>query len=202
MSDRKHRMVGDYSIIQAIHVGDREVVLGENPEDTSGQRYMCAFCQPNELFAGYSEVQASDNYPQIVKIFGERVAAQAEKTSLELEKPTGIPKEPIGGADCTIISGDDDLNGKVIVIKAEVLRREYHRPTHQLKLCVGGFGASPHSRGTAVFCKDLYSGQTSRFERTDILGTMEEEALPVWAKSKLNDIQREQSGKKDRGYER
>ena len=51
MSDRKHRMVGDYSIIQAIHVGDREVVLGENPEDTSGLRYMFAFCQTNEIFA-------------------------------------------------------------------------------------------------------------------------------------------------------
>ena len=27
------RMAGDYEIIQAVQIGDREVVLGENPQD-------------------------------------------------------------------------------------------------------------------------------------------------------------------------
>ena len=27
------RMAGDYEVIQAVHIGDREVVLGENPQD-------------------------------------------------------------------------------------------------------------------------------------------------------------------------
>ena len=42
------RMAGDYEIIQAIHIGDREIVLGEKPQSESGDKYMCAFCQQNE----------------------------------------------------------------------------------------------------------------------------------------------------------
>lgn len=37
------RMAGDYEIIQAVQIGDREVVLGENPQDETGMKYMCAF---------------------------------------------------------------------------------------------------------------------------------------------------------------
>lgn len=79
------------------------------------------------------------------------------------------------------------------MIKADVLRREYRTAQHQLKLCVGGFGASPHSRGSAVFCQDLCSGQTSRFERRDILGTVKPEMLPAWAKQKLDEMQTSRS---------
>ena len=81
------RMAGDYEIIQAIHIGDREIVLGEKPQSESGDKYMCAFCQQNELFAAYSEVMCSDNYAEMVKMFGERVTEQAEKTRVAMNKP-------------------------------------------------------------------------------------------------------------------
>ena len=29
--DQEKRMAGDYEIIHALHIGDREIVLGENP---------------------------------------------------------------------------------------------------------------------------------------------------------------------------
>lgn len=190
MSDEK-RMAGDYEIIQSVHIGDREIVLGENPENQDGQKYMCAFCTANELFARYDEVLASNDYPEIVKIYCERVAAQAEKTRVELMAPKiqGIPNAALTAKDCTPVSHDDDLNGKVVVIKPEVLRREYRMATRQIKLCVGGFGASPHSRGSACYCVDLYSGKETRFERRDILGTLEPEKLPQWAELGLTNYQ-------------
>lgn len=190
MSDEK-RMAGDYEIIQAVQIGDREIVIGENPENRDGQKYMCAYCTANELFARYDEVLASDDYPEIVKIYGERIAEQAEKTRVELITPKiqGIPNAALTAKDCTPVSYDDDLNGKVVVIKPEVLRREYRMATRQIKLCVGGFGASPHSRGSACYCVDLYSGKESRFERWDILGTLEPEKLPKWAELGLVDYQ-------------
>ena len=154
MKDETHkRMAGDYEIIQAIHIGDREIVLGEKIQDESVEKYMCAFCQQNELFAAYSEVMCSDNYAEIVKMFGERVTEQAENTRVAMNKPKiqGIDDRPITASDCTVVSGEDDLNNKIVVIKPEVLRREYRRATCQLKLCVGGFGAYPHSRGSACF---------------------------------------------------
>ena len=196
------RMAGDYEIIQAVQIGDREVVLGENPQDETGMKYMCAFCRQNALFAEYSEVMASDDFPEIVELFGQRVAEQAQKTHIELNKPRiqGIDDRPITAEGCIPISYEDDLHGKIVVIKPEVLRREYRHATCQLQLCTSGSGAYPNSRGTACFCTELYSGQRARFERSDILGVIAPEDLPKWAKHylELRQAEKERSSR-DRG---
>ena len=196
--DQEKRMAGDYEIIHALHIGDREIVLGENPSATEDERYVCAFCQQHEIFANYTEVMVSDDYPELVKLFGERVAEQAEKTRIALNGPKiqGIPNSAITAEDCEQVSYQEDIRGKVVVIRPEVLRREYRRATRQLKLCLGGFGASPHSRGSACYCVDLYTGKESRYERMDVLGTIQPEDLPDWAKHGLTAIQQEQAKKK------
>lgn len=190
MEDEK-RMAGDYEIIPSVQIGDREIVVGENHNAEKGQKYMTAFCERNDLFALHTEVLTSDDYPEIMKLFGERIAAQAEKTRVELFKPRfqGIDLTPITADGCTVITHDDDLNGKVVVIKPEVLRREYRRATNQIKLCEGGFGASPNSRGSACYCTDLYSGNKSRYERRDVLVTLTPERLPGWAKQGYDQYQ-------------
>ena len=99
--------------------------------------------------------------------------------------------------DCTEITSEDDLNNRVVVIRADVLRPEYRSARYQLRLCTGGFGASPHSRGSACYCKDLVTGKDSRFERRDILGVMEPDELPRWALAGLAAI--EQAEKKLQG---
>lgn len=177
------RMAGDYEIIHAFHIGDREIVLGESLNCNPGERYMCAYCQQNEITASYSDVMISDDYCEIAKLYGERLSEQAKKTRMEQFKPKfqGINTTPLTHKDCMPISSDSDLNGKIVVIRPGVLRREYQNATNQLKLCTGGFGAYPHSRGSACFCVDLYSGEQSRFERQDILGTMDRSKLPEWA---------------------
>lgn len=152
---------------------------------------MCAYCQSNAIMALYNDVMVSDDFCEIAKLFGERLAEQAEKTRVAMFKPKfqGIDTTPLTKSDCAPLSHEDDLNGKVVVIKPEVLRREYRMATKQIKLCTGGFGAHPHSRGSACFCVDLYSGQESRFERRDILGTLEAEQLPQWAELGLERYQ-------------
>ena len=200
------RMAGDYEIIHSLHIGEREVVVGENLSAAEGEMYMCAYCQQNVLFASYSEVLYSDNYAAIIETFGKRVTEQAICTSRKLLSPAvqGIPNKPLTAKDCTQLSHDDDLNNKVIVIRSDVLRREYRVATHQVKLCTGGFGASPHSRGSACYCVDLYSGEESRFERLDVLGILKPDQMPAWVKHHLELRQQEQRHKKKspRGEER
>ena len=195
--EEEKRMAGDYEIIQSVQIGDREIVVGENLAAENGQKYMTAFCEQNDLFALHTEVLVCDDYPEIMKLFGERITAQAEKTRVELFKPRfqGIDITPITEDGCTVITHDDDLNGKIIVIKPEVLRREYRRATNQLKFCTGGFGASPNSRGSAVFCKDLYTGKDSRYERRDVLGTMEPDEFPKWARPEIVQIVQDEKRK-------
>ena len=186
MNDGK-RMVGDYEIIHALHIGDQEIVVGEDPAAAPGQMYMCAFCEQNEIFARYDEVLCSDDYAEIIGIYGQRLAEQAEKTRIELKGPKiqGISNAPITAAGCTPITSDDDLNGKVVVIRPDILRREYRGATNQVALCDGGFGASPRSRGSACYCVNLYTGKTSRFERRDILGILKDDQIPKWAQQGL-----------------
>lgn len=196
------RMAGDYEIIHAFHIGDQEVVIGENLNAPPEERYMCAHCQLNEIVALYNDVMLSDDFCEIAKLYGERLSQQAEKTRVAMFKPKfqGIDTTPLTKADCTPLSYDENLNGRVVVIKPEVLRREYQMATRQIKLCTGGFGAYPHSRGSACYCVDLYSGKESRFERRDILGTLEPEQLPQWAALGLEQYRNEHRQKthKDR----
>ena len=96
---------------------------------------------------------------------------------------------------CTLVTCTPYGVNKIVVIKPNVLRREYRMATHQIKLCTGGFGASPNSRGSACFCVDLYSGRHSRFERRDILGTLTADQLPQWALTVLEQYRQEQHEK-------
>jgi len=195
--EEEKRMAGDYEIIHSVYIGDREIVVGEDLSNTEGNKFMCAYCRPDLIYAVYNEVMGSDDYAEIIQIFGERVAEQAAKTremfnDLRLE---GQDVSPLTIKDCTPISGDDDLHDKVIVIKPEKLRREYQRANYQLKLCTGGFGASSNSRGNACFCVDLFSGKSSRFERYEIMGTLKEEQLPKWAKDGLEAYRKKEQKK-------
>lgn len=111
MEDKK-RMAGSYEIIQAFHIGDREIVLGEDINAKPEERYMCAYCQQSEIAALYNEVIVSDDYCEAVKLFASRLSKQAEKTRAEVFSPKfqGIDMTPLTSTDCTPISYDDDLH--------------------------------------------------------------------------------------------
>lgn len=56
---------------------------------------------------------------------------------------------------------------------------------------MGNFGTYLRSR----LCIDLYTRKGRRYERMDILGTMEPEKLPGWAKHGLLTVQQERAKK-------
>lgn len=199
--DEQPRKAGDYTVILSFQIGNKEVIVGENAGAAEGERYLCAFCETSEFAALYSDCLVSDDYAETIQCYGQRIAEQAEKTREELAVER-IESVVLTAEDCCVITHDDDINGKLIVIKPEVLRHEYRKITHQLKLCRGGFGASPHSRGTAVFCTDLFSGEESRFERWDVLGTVEPEQLPDWAKATLDRLTQQEKKPKNKEMER
>ena len=184
MMDTEKRMAGDYEVIQAITLGDKEVVLGENLQALPDEQYMCAFCRHTDIALFYEETMAYDSYLDAAKDFADRLKEQCIRTEVERRQPVadGIDDTPITTDGCTVIDGGDDLRNQFVVIRQDALRREYRAATHQLKFCTGGFGAMPHAHGRACFCVDLYTGKESRFERQDILGTMTKAQLPEWAK--------------------
>lgn len=204
MSDK--RMAGDYEIIQAVTVGDAEVVVGYDPNEAQGHYYMTALCERNAILTRYDQVLASDSYPEILGIFGNRIAEQSKQLEAQLKQenidaPDNRPLDEnrcsnISG--CRLISHEDDLNGKVVIIRPDVLKYEYQRATRQLMLCTGGFGASPHSRGSACYCTNLYSGDSGRFERRDVLAILNPEQVPKWGRAVLEQAMQKDSPKKNR----
>ena len=178
------RMVGDYTVINSMYIGHKEIILGENPKAASGERYVCCYAERVLFYEQYLEAQVSDDFAEIVKLYGERVTQAADEIMKETEKVTseiGMNDE-ITAKDCKPISHDDAIEDKVIVIRGNVLRPEFRHASHQLMLCTGGFGAQKNARGRTCYCISLYSGKQTSFYRGDVLGVMDKRALPEWAK--------------------
>ena len=75
---------------------------------------------------------------------------------------------------------EKDLDGEIIVIKADVLHPEFRSQAHQIVLCNGGNGARANARGNAVFCEYLTDCRKTRFDRVDVLGILKKECYPEW----------------------
>lgn len=196
--NNEKRMANDYEITQAIHVGDKEVVFGVDDKNEFDLKYLCAYYQSNDIVGQYSDCLVSTDYVEIIKIFANRVAEQCDKVHAEQEK-VSVPLEMITAEQCIPDSYDKSIDGKVVVIRPDVLRREYQTADRQLWLCTGGFGAAANSRGSACFCTNLYSGKETRWERRDVMGEMK--TLPDWAKEKLLAMQSKRQ-KTAKEYER
>lgn len=186
MNEEK-RKIGEYTVLCSVNVGEKEVILASNEQSTNGDKYMCGFAERNDLFELCSECMVSDDYIEIVHLFGSRVANEAELFKEQVEK-LDIPITIITEADCIPDHYSKDINGKIIAIDPKVLKPEFQRADRQLYYVTGGFGASANSRGSAVFCTNLHTGKSTRYERMDVMGEIKPERLPEWAKEKAQEL--------------
>ena len=185
------RKIGDYSVKYAMYIGHKDIALGENPNADKDERYMCCFVETNAIFERYSGVLVSDDFAEIAKVFGQRIADAAEEIIQENERAcqeVGMNEELMADS-CVPASYEDSIEDKVVVVKGSILRSEFRHANHQLMLCTGGFGAQASARGRTCCCISLYDGRKTSFYRTDFLGVMEEKRLPngrrgAWRKQK------------------
>ena len=184
------RMAGNYEVTTAFEIGTKEIIIGEDKTAAPDERFVVANYENNGIFERYVDALVGGDYAEIVKIFAERVKNEAEQVMDEKSKIT-VDMTPIAKDVCQVLESDDRIKNKVVVIRADVFKPEYQIATKQLQLCTGGFGAEPNSRGSACFCTNLYSGKEARFERSDILGVIEKDNLPDWAKERLDAVQKE-----------
>ena len=184
------RMAGNYEVTTAFEIGTKEIIIGEDKTAAPDERFVVANYENNGIFERYVDALVGGDYAEIVKIFAERVKNEAEKVIDEKSK-ISVDMTPITKDGCQVLKSDDSIKNKIVVIRADVFKPEYQIATKQLQLCTGGFGAEPNSRGSACFCTNIYSGKESRFERSDVLGIIEKDDLPDWAKERLEDVQRD-----------
>lgn len=191
-------VIGDYEVLASVHVGEKEVVIGEKEPNNDGLRFMCGYMERTDIFNLCNECVQSDDYIEIAHLFGSRIKEAAELFKNK-DKELGIPVTVITEKDCIPDHYSHDINGKVIAIDPKVLKPEFQRADKQLYLVTGGFGASANSRGSAVFCTNLLTGKSTRYERMDVMGEVKPECMPEWAKRKLESMNQTRAKKnKDR----
>lgn len=196
MSDK--RVAGNYEIFVSMSIGGKEIVLGEDPKAKAGARYICAYCESNELFERYSDVMSSDDYVDLLQLYCDRLHEAAVELQEEIKWEKAVASTIVPASAYTPLGDGETLKGKVVVIMPQAFKREYQRATHQYQYVTGGFGASPNSRGNACFCVNLFDGEKSRFDRCQVLGIADPNQLPPWAKAGLDSAKAEIMKDKER----
>lgn len=142
----------------------------------------------------YSNSVVGDDYLEMMRTFLERIEEQIKSIELGREM-LGIPNEPFLAKHIVPQSHCGEYTGKLMVVRAEVLRPEYRNMAHQLVLPESGNGCTPRGLGSAVYSTTLATGKHHRFERMDFLGELRPECVPDWAKAALDKIQLEKQAK-------
>jgi len=184
----KKREIQGYEVTHAVELAGGEVIFAEN-KDVEQRYLVCDNSWDNPLGIDlYKNGIVSADFVEMMREFTQRLTARVE--SIEAERSQrGIPFETLTAADCYPKGMDTDLEDCVVVIKPEKLAPEYQTIDHQLALCTGGFGSKPDLSGSAVYCTNLYDGKSTRWNRSDIAGTVSPDRLPDWAREKLAALQ-------------
>lgn len=202
------RMIGDYTVLSSMYIGHKEIAICEDRYAAKDERYLCCYIENIAVFERYTDALVSDDFAEIAKVFGERIASAAEEIIKENEQANekvGVNAE-ITSAECTPVNWEDSIENKVVVIKGDILQPEFRHASRQLMLCTGGFGSQPNARGRTCYCISLYDGKQTSYYRSDVLGVIETDRLPQWAKEglvKANEIKAmEKHPPKERGEAR
>lgn len=77
---------------------------------------------------------------------------------------------------------NENLEGKILILDAKFLVKEYRKPENQIWLATGGFGCDPNLRGTTIFCTALADGEEYRWDRTKIIGFVDQKFADQYIK--------------------
>ncbi|MCL2695833.1 MAG: hypothetical protein FWE69_05860, partial [Clostridiales bacterium] len=154
-----------------MRIGDKATLLAEDMKAENGQIYLLCNYKERGIILEYAQAVTSNDYLEIAQEFAGRISNEAETIRAE-QVALNLPAELFTAEHCYPHSYDENLEGKVITIKAEIFNPEYRRGDNQLVLVTGGFGAHANSRGSAVFCTHLNNGEHTRFERHQVLGVI------------------------------
>ena len=60
--ENEKRKVGDYTILCAVNIGSREIILAENEQSANGERFLCCYGERNDIFEKFTECAVGDDY--------------------------------------------------------------------------------------------------------------------------------------------
>ena len=188
MPDEK-RMIESYEVKHALHIMGSEVIMAE--DSAAAEPFMVCDCNRDNPFGMevYTNIGVSADYLEVAREFLKRATERVELVEAERAE-RGVTHIPLTAADCIKNSHRENYANQLIVIKPEKLTPSARTADRQLLLAENGNGCSPDALGTAVFCKNLFTGETARWERFDVAGIIDPAKMPSWAAERLAAIQK------------
>lgn len=191
MEKEKPRKADHWEVKYGLFVGGHEIVFGEDQHDPE-YPYFVGDCLYNNPFgvAEYRKCIITADYLEAVIEFADRMKTQAELARQERTE-RGISDKPLGRDACLSGGLGSNIEGKLVVIRPEVMQRDKRTADYQYFLAEHGNGCRAEAHGLGVFGKNLYTGKPGRWERPDVMGIADPEKLPEWAKAQLESLQAE-----------
>ncbi len=179
------KTIGDYEVVNTFSYGFKTIFVGEDKKAAldSPEKYVVGEWKSDGILEFYDNVVGSNDYNEIIKVYSDRVQEQVQAIQKEIDD-VPFDRTPFGPDSVNPIT-EEDLKGKIVVIKTENMKPEFLGAERQLCIATGGNGCNPHGLGTGIFCKNIYSGKDVRWERYDVLGIIKDECLPDWAKERF-----------------
>lgn len=106
-------------------------------------------------------------FEQILVKMEEEIKLREEVEAMRVAEAEGTvltSKDTVGNSNYS------NYEGEVVVLSAWTLKPQYRSKENQLWYATSGFGCNPSASGNAVFCFSLEDGESTRWERYDILG--------------------------------
>ena len=155
-AEQRRRMVGDtgYEVKHAAHVGEKEIVFAEDKSAENGMCWFVGDYTSNDLLGQYADCQVSNDYLEALGEFTGRVNTQIEAMRSEIDR-SKTSCEVFTAEHCYPHDYSKSIDGKIVAIKAGILRPEYRRGEVQIVLVSGGSGARANPNGRTVFCEHL-----------------------------------------------
>ena len=79
------------------------------------------------------------------------------------------------------------MNEKEVIFILKLLSERLFFPVH-IRYAHDGFGCRPHAIGRSVRCTCLGDGETTRWNRHEFIGVLDDKFLPEWAREKLAEL--------------
>jgi len=189
--DNEKRMIESYEVKHALHLAGGEVILAE--DDAAADPFMVCDCSRDNPFNAdvYTNVLVGDDYLEAMREYIKRVAVRVDYIEAE-RSSRGVTHIPLTADDCIKGSHRENYTNQLIVIKPESMTPSARTADKQLLLATSGNGCNPDGHGTAVFCKNLFTGETSRWNRYDIAGMIDPHKMPEWVVEKLTALQKQE----------
>ena len=154
------------------------------------QEWAKSFYIPND-WERFRDTFSLMSHPGLVNVFTDQ--ARKEWDSLKLFTRNHVYDEGTAGIDYT---------GKIVAIRADVLKDECKSPDNQLLYATGGFGCKPDALGTKVYGRYLKDGARDCFRRGEILGVVKLNLLPEWAQEKFAEFSVEEAAEQEQAEEK